>query len=181
MYSPMANPQLTSLAGTGQLTACLLLSPGKEAALVHKTSTDYRTSFSPALLNNALSLALHSSSRAAYVLTCYKLLLAAAVQYPALQVLKRGSQFYPGTGHPSLKWPLGTCTPLLRCSTALASSSRVRIYQEVSGDNSSKHLSRKKAIAIICFCPYGSCLYQLMGPGKLYQLIPVIKRTALCS
>lgn len=69
MYSPMANPQLTSLAGTGQLTACLLLSPGKEAALVHKTSTDYKTSFSPTLLNNTLSLALHSSSRAFWPVT----------------------------------------------------------------------------------------------------------------
>lgn len=52
---------------------------------------------------------------------------------PALQVLKHGSQFYAGTSHASLKWPLGTCTPLLRCYTALASSSRVRIIRRFQG------------------------------------------------
>lgn len=182
MYSPMANPQLTSLAGTGQLTACLLLSPGKEAALVHKTSTDYKTSFSPTLLNNTLSLPLHSSSRAAYVLTCYKLLIAAAVQPSSagVEAWKSVLRWNQSRQSEVTSGYLHTPTEMLHCPRLLQSGED---YQEVSGDNSSKHLSRKKAIAIICFCPYGSCLYQLMGPGKLYQLIPtpVIKRTALCS
>lgn len=67
--------------------------------------------------------------------------------------------------------------------TALTSSSRMRIYQGVSGDNSAAPdtSARITATVTICFCPCGSCLYQLMGPGKLYQLIPVIKRTVPCS
>ena len=158
--SPTANPQPTSLAAAVQLTACLLRSPSEEAALVHKTSTSYKTSFSPTLLNNALSLALHSLCRR--------------------WSMEVGSTLEPVTPAWSSLWVRAA---LLRCYTALAASSQVRIYQEVSADDSiSPNTSAwEKAIVIICFCPCGSCLYQITGPGKLYQLIPVIKRTALCS
>lgn len=96
--------------------------------------------------------------------------------------LEHRSLLCPGTSHPRLNHPLGTCTPteMLRCPCLLRPGEG--LAGGFRGCSTSANTSvGEKGTGIICFCPCGTCLYQLVRLGKLYQLIPLIKRTALCS